>query len=167
MVDIAPQHPEPRIAPSRSVAHQMMPPARRRPGCGIMSPRITLCHRGVIRVMPPRLPDDPLRGPIRRVRSPCRGASKVDVMLWPERPRHIVTRQSVEEQRSRPRNKQAAGTGEISTSKCKQTHLSYEGSNNIVREWPNSNRPSKKNVLRPLQSVVCLSLSRPTISPGA
>ncbi len=88
-VDIAPQQLEPRIAPPRSVAHQMMPQA---------PPRITLYRRVVLRVMHPRPPDDPLRGPSRRVRSPRRGArqsaskiSKVDVMLGPERPRHIVT----------------------------------------------------------------------------
>ncbi len=41
--------------------------------------------------MHPRPPGDPLRGPSQRVRSPRRGASKVDVMLGPERPRLIVT----------------------------------------------------------------------------
>ena len=42
--------------------------------------------------MHPRLPDDPLRSPSRRVRSPRRGPSKVDVMLGPEQPRHSVTK---------------------------------------------------------------------------
>jgi hypothetical protein len=44
--------------------------------------------------MHPCLSYDPLRGPSRRVRIPRRGASKVDVMLGPERLRYIVTRRS-------------------------------------------------------------------------
>ena len=48
-------------------------------------------YRGVVlRLMPPRPPDDPLCRPRRRVRSPSRGASKVDVIVGPERTRHIV-----------------------------------------------------------------------------
>ena len=82
VVDMAPQHLEPRIAPPRSVAHQT-------------PPRITQymsSHRRVVlRVMPPRPPDDQLHSPRRRARSPSRGASKVDVIVSPERTRHIKT----------------------------------------------------------------------------
>ena len=49
------------------------------------------CRGVVLRVMPPRPPDDQLHSPRRRVRSPSRGASKVDVIVGPERTRHIVT----------------------------------------------------------------------------
>ena len=58
-------------------------------------------RRVVLRVMQPRPPDDPLRGPRRRVRSLSRGASEVDVMLGPERPRHIVTQMTSGPARSR------------------------------------------------------------------
>ena len=44
---------------------------------------MSLYRRVVIRVMQPRPPDDPLRGPRRRVCSLSRGASEVDVMLGP------------------------------------------------------------------------------------
>ena len=49
------------------------------------------CRGVVLRVMPPRPPDDQLRRPRRRVRSPSHEASKVDVIVGPERTRHIVT----------------------------------------------------------------------------
>ena len=49
------------------------------------------CRGIVLRVIPPRPPDDQLHRPRRRVRSPSRGASKVDVIVGPERTRHIVT----------------------------------------------------------------------------
>ena len=49
------------------------------------------CRGVVLRVMPPRPPDDLLRRPRRQVCSPSRGASKVDVIVGPERTRHIVT----------------------------------------------------------------------------
>jgi len=52
------------------------------------------CRGVVLRVMPPRSPDDQLHRHRRRVRSPSRGASKVDVIVGPERTRHIVTRLS-------------------------------------------------------------------------
>ena len=45
--------------------------------------------------MPPRPPDDQLRRPRRRVRSPRHRASKVGVIVGPERPRHIVTEGAV------------------------------------------------------------------------
>ena len=48
-------------------------------------------HSACRGVMPPCPPDDQLRRSRRRVRSPSRGASKVDVIVGPERPRHIVT----------------------------------------------------------------------------
>ena len=49
-------------------------------------------YRGVVlRLMPPRPPDYQLCRPRRRVRSTSRGASKVVVIVGPERTRHIVT----------------------------------------------------------------------------
>ena len=50
--------------------------------------RRNLVFRGIL---PPRPPDDQLRRPRRRVCSPSRGASQVDVIVGPERTRHIVT----------------------------------------------------------------------------
>jgi hypothetical protein len=75
---------------------------------GIIQPLLTLYRRDVVRVMYPRPPDDSLCGPGRRVRShrrrvhsPRRGTSEVNVMLGPERPRHIVEEMTSGPARSR------------------------------------------------------------------